>query len=149
MRESDLPSPDIGGKGFHLRRITAQAISQLQVGNYGNGRHPAAVALSAFFAAAKAAADALLPAAPTTSFTPTAKTYTIAGGAAQAGPTLAKGGSDGAVTYTSATPSVATVNSATGAINPISAGTSVITAAIAASGGYLAATRTYTATVTA
>ena len=63
MRETDLPSPNIGGKGYHLRRIAAQAISQLEVSApaYG-GSHPSATSLAAFFNAAKAAADAIKPA---------------------------------------------------------------------------------------
>lgn len=148
MRESDLPSPNIGGKGHHLRRIMVNAISQLQNGQYGNGRHPASVDLAAFLTAAQAAVTALLPAAASTIvFTPTARTYTLAGGADQAGPTYSA--SAGAPTYASATPSVATVNATTGAVTPVSAGTSVITATFPAAGGYLAGTKTYTATVTA
>lgn len=150
MRESDLPSPGIGGKGHHLRRIAAQAISQLEISApaYG-GSSPASVALSAFFAACKAGADALAPVAPTLAFTPTAKSYSIAAGAGQAGPALSTGGSGGAVTYSSGTPANATVNPATGAVTPLIAGTSVITATIAANGGYLGTTQTYIATVTA
>jgi hypothetical protein len=64
MRETDLPSPAIGGKGHHLRRIAAQAISQLEIAarNYPQGKHPSATNLAAFFDAAKAAADAIKPA---------------------------------------------------------------------------------------
>ncbi len=150
MRESDLPSPMIGGKGHHLRRITAQSISSLQVNAaaYG-GKHPAAVTLAAFLTASLGAVNALMPVAPTgVVFTPTAKTYSIAAGKA-AGPTLSKGGSGGKVTYFSATPAVAAVDPATGKVTPLTVGTSVITASIEASGGYLAATKTYLATVTA
>lgn len=59
MREFDLPSPNIGGKGHHLRRIAAQAISYLQVNApaYG-GTHPNANPLRAFFSAC---ADACAP----------------------------------------------------------------------------------------
>lgn len=60
MRESSLPSPDIGGKGHHLRRIAAQAISQLEVvaPKYAGGKHPSATKLRAFFSAC---ANALIP----------------------------------------------------------------------------------------
>jgi hypothetical protein len=60
MRESDLPSPDIGGKGHHLRRISAAAISQIQVNApaYAGGLHPSATKLRAFFSAC---ADSLIP----------------------------------------------------------------------------------------
>lgn len=59
MRESDLPSPGIGGKGYHLRRIAAAAISQLQVSAPGyGGTHPDASELRAFFSAC---ANALIP----------------------------------------------------------------------------------------
>lgn len=59
MRETDLPSPRIGGKGHHLRRISAQAISQLEISApaYPNGQHPSATDLATFFAACKAAVD--------------------------------------------------------------------------------------------
>lgn len=148
MRETDLPTPGIGGKGYHLRRILAQGISSIQVNAYANGKHPAAVTLSAFLADAKTAVDLLLPVDPVLSFTPSAKTYSIAAGAT-AGPVLAKGGSEGTVTYSSATPAKATVDPVTGVVTPVATGTSVITASIAASGGYNAKTVTYTATVTA
>lgn len=60
MRETDLPSPGIGGKGHHLRRIAANAISQLQVvaPNYPGGLHPSASSLRSFFSAC---ANALIP----------------------------------------------------------------------------------------
>ena len=63
MRESDLPSPKIGGRGHHLRRVAALAISQLEIAAPGyGGKHPAAADLAAFFDACKTAADALKPA---------------------------------------------------------------------------------------
>lgn len=50
MREIDLPSPNIGGKGHHLRRIAAQAISYIQVqAPARGGTHPSATTLRAFF----------------------------------------------------------------------------------------------------
>jgi hypothetical protein len=59
MREFDLPSPNIGGSGHHLRRIAAKAISYIQVNApaYG-GTHPNATTLRAFFSHC---ADALIP----------------------------------------------------------------------------------------
>ncbi|WP_221795915.1 hypothetical protein [Aquisediminimonas sediminicola] len=148
MRESALSSPNIGALGYHLRRIAAQAVSYVQVNQYANGRHPSAVQLSAFLAEVKTAVDLLLPVDPVLAFTPSAKSYSIAAGVT-AGPALAKGGSEGIVTYSSATPAKCTVNALTGAITPLTTGTSVITASVAASGGYNAKTVTYVATVTA
>jgi hypothetical protein len=59
MRDTDLPSPNIGSRGHHLRRVASQAISQLQIAAPGyGGTHPAATSLRAFFSAA---ADALIP----------------------------------------------------------------------------------------
>jgi hypothetical protein len=63
MREASLPSPNCGQRGYHLRRIAAQAISQLEVvaPNYPDGKHPAASELRNFFsfcANALAAIDA-------------------------------------------------------------------------------------------
>nr|WP_322623896.1 YDG domain-containing protein [uncultured Flavobacterium sp.] len=55
--------------------------------------------------------------------------------------------SPGAITYSSGTTSVATVNSSTGAVTIVAPGTSIITASQAASGSYCAATATYTLTV--
>lgn len=59
MREFDLPTPGIGGKGHHLRRIAAQAISQIQVNAQGRAgtKHPLATDLRRFFSAC---ADALI-----------------------------------------------------------------------------------------
>jgi hypothetical protein len=53
MRESDLPSPNIGGKGYHLRRIAAAAIGQIEANApaFVDGKHPAASELRAFFSA--------------------------------------------------------------------------------------------------
>lgn len=59
MREFDLPSPNIGGKGHHLRRVAALAISYIQVNAAAfGGTHPNATNLRAFFSAC---ADALIP----------------------------------------------------------------------------------------
>lgn len=68
MRTEDLPSPRIGQRGHLLRTACVQAISQMQISaaNYPLGKHPAAADLSAFFAAAEAAAQATgTPALPT------------------------------------------------------------------------------------
>jgi hypothetical protein len=149
MRESDLTSPGIGGKGHHLRRIAAQAISQLEIGSYGNGRHPSATALKAFFQECVDAADDLLPAVSDPAFTPTAKSYSLAAGAT-VGPTLDADGHTGVPVYSSATPAVATVDPATGYVTAVaSSGTSVITATFPANGGYALTTETYVATATA
>lgn len=75
MIESALPSPKIGARGYHLRRIAAQSISQLEVSAraYTGGVHPDAATLKAFFTAC---ADALTPitvatTAPTNTVVPT------------------------------------------------------------------------------
>jgi len=53
MRETDLPSPNIGARGFHLRRLASQAISQIEIAarGYPGGIHPEATNLRAFFSA--------------------------------------------------------------------------------------------------
>jgi hypothetical protein len=150
MRETDLPSPDIGGKGHILRRLVSNAINSLAVSapHYTTGAHPKAASLAAFLTAAavKAAYQGLIN--PVLSFTPTAKTYSIATGAT-AGPTLGKGGSTGAATYTSSNPTKATVNSTTGAVTGLVAGTVTITVVVAADATYRDATSSYVATITA
>lgn len=152
MIETALPSPLIGGKGHHLRRLLANVISDLEITApaYG-GRHPAAVTLKATLDAAVTAVTALLPVTDgTMAFAPTAKSYSIAAGAAQAGPVLSRAsGNDGVVNYTSGTPANATVNAATGQVTPLIAGTSVITATTPAYGGFAQSTKTYVATITA
>lgn len=150
MIESALPNPGIGGKGFHLRRMLASAVSSLEVSKaaYG-GRHPSAPALKATLDAAVAAVTAMLPAADAMTFNPTAKSYSIAGGALQVGPVLNRApGNLGIVTYTSSDPTKATVNSA-GRVTPLAAGSTTITATSPVYGGFLASTKTYVATVTA
>lgn len=56
--------------------------------------------------------------------------------------------SDGAVTYSSSDESVATVNPATGEVSLVAQGSTVITAAVAATDTYLAGSASYTLTVT-
>lgn len=148
MRETDLPSPGIGGKGHHLRRIAANAISQMAVAGpkYTTQQHPAAAALKAFFDACSAACALLDLITPVISFTPTSKAYSIASGAT-AGPTLAKGGSAGAAVYTSSDVTKATVNSSTGAVTGVAVGTCTITATVAANGAYRQGIGTYVATI--
>lgn len=151
MQDYELPSPDIGGKGFHLRRIAANAITQNEISalNYTGGVHPSRTVFAKFFASCL---DAVLGSnyiTPMLAFTPDFKSYSIAGGAAQAGPALALDGSAGAVTYTSSDVTKATVNSATGAITPLVAGTTRIVASIAATATYRAFSRSYLATITA
>lgn len=53
MRESSLPSPGIGPNGYHLRRVAAKAISDIQriAPKYAGGKHPNATKLRAFFSA--------------------------------------------------------------------------------------------------
>jgi hypothetical protein len=73
MIDTSLPYPNIGGKGHHLRRIAAQAISYIEINaaNYTGavgvaGRHPAADELKAFFDACSAAVTAYVQSAPVT-----------------------------------------------------------------------------------
>jgi len=56
MQEASLPSPDIGAKGYHLRRMAANVISQLEVVamSYPNGAAPGASKVVAFFNACSA-----------------------------------------------------------------------------------------------
>lgn len=60
MREASLPSPGTGSTGYHLRRVAAKAISDLQkvAPKYAGGKHPRASQLRAFFSAC---ANALTP----------------------------------------------------------------------------------------
>jgi len=62
LRETDLPSPNIGSRGYHLRRVMAQAISQLEIAaeHYPNGEHPSAQAFTDFLNAAKSKVDTLV-----------------------------------------------------------------------------------------
>jgi hypothetical protein len=87
---------------------------------------------------------------PTLTFaTPSAAS--VAGGAtlANAVTSTLSGGSYGAISYTSSSPSVATVNATTGVVTGLSVGTTTITATQAAAPGFNAATSTsYTLTVT-
>lgn len=60
MREASLPSPGIGNRGYHLRRVAANSISDIEKSAraYAGGTHPKASQLRAFFIAC---ADALEP----------------------------------------------------------------------------------------
>lgn len=150
MLEFALPSPNIGAKGYHLRRLCAAVISYIECNarNYTSGNHPEASTLKAFFDACSAALNDYVQLVPVPTFSPTAKTYSIAAGAT-VGPTLTKGGSDKDAVYTSSDPTKATVNASTGFVTGVAVGTSTITATIPAGAGYEAVTKTYVATVTA
>lgn len=150
MQEFTLPSPNIGGKGHHLRRIAANAISQLEMSamDYASGIHPGATELAAFFTACATAATETGKTTPVLAFTPTAKSYTVAGGAT-AGPTLSKGGAAGTASYVSSDPTIATVNSSTGVVTAVKIGVCTITVTNTANGIYRAAEKSYVATVTA
>lgn len=66
MREDQLPSPGIGGKSHHLRRMAAQAISFIEVvaPAYPSGKHPQADELKKFFDACSTAVAGFVEAAP-------------------------------------------------------------------------------------
>lgn len=145
MKETALPTPGVGSKSQHLRRIAANAISALEVTapKYTLGNHPSAAGLKAFFDACSAAAaeigknNAIL-------------TFTIADDtlapAETSQTTVTKGGSAGAATYSTSDAAVATVN-ASGLVTAVAAGTAVITVSVAATATYRAATATLTVTV--
>lgn len=139
MKEAALPSPGVGSKSMHLRRIAANAISALEVTapKYANGSHPAAEDLVDFFeACALAAAE---PGKNDTILTfATAGDATEVEIAATLATTLDKGGSTGAATYTSSDEAVATVSSA-GVITGVAEGTVTITVNVAATTTYRAA----------
>jgi hypothetical protein len=81
----------------------------------------------------------------TLSFSPTTLTASV--GRTVTPPTLS--GAYTTVTYSSDTPSVATVNSTTGALTLVAEGTATITATAAAENGYDSASASYTVTVNA
>lgn len=145
MRDTDLPTPGFGSKSQHLRRISANAISAMQVTapRYALGNHPGAAGLKAFFDACSAAAaelgknDAILTftiADDTLAPTETSQT------------TVDKGGSAGAATYSTSDAAVATVN-ASGLVTAVAAGTATITVSVAATATYRAVAATLTVTV--
>jgi sugar lactone lactonase YvrE len=89
-------------------------------------------------------------ATPTLTFT-TPSTASVAAGATltNAASSNYSGGSYGAISYTSSSPSVATVNATTGVVTGLSVGTTTITATQAAASGFNVTTSTsYTLTVT-
>lgn len=145
MIEASLPSPDTGSRGYHLRRVAVNTINSLDVisKSYPNGAHPGAAKLAAFFDACRIAALETGKSDPTMTMTPA----TSSGAAATTQQlTVGKGGSAGAVTYTSSNPAVATVNSA-GLVTRVATGTAVITATMAGTATYRAETITATVTV--
>lgn len=73
MLETSLPSPNVGAKGHHLRRIAARVISDMEISapNYTGavgvaGKHPSADELEAFFLACAAAVTPLKMTTPVT-----------------------------------------------------------------------------------
>lgn len=148
MKETDLPSPGIGSKAWHLRRLCAVTLSALQVTapKYAAGKHPQAAKLVTFFTACLAAATELNRSTPVTTFTTAGDATTLAVAATLA-TTFGKGGSTGAVTYTTSNAARATVN-ASGVITGVAAGAVTITATMAADANYRASAKSVTITVT-
>lgn len=149
MKEAALPSPGVGSKSWHLRRIAANAISALEVSapKYADGKNPAAASLVAFF-------DACSAAAAETGKENTTLTFATAGDATEVevGATLAttldKDGSTGAATYSSSDEGVATVNSS-GVITGVAEGDVTITVSVAATDDNRAASASVAVTVIA
>jgi len=149
MREASLPSPGVGSKSQHLRRIAANAISAIEITapRYADGAHPAATGLAAFFTACAAAATEAGKSNLVLVFAGAGGVTTIAGTTTNQ-TTLNKGGSAGAASYSSSAPGVATVNG-TGLVTGVAPGATIITVTVAAQGIYRAATATLLFTVTA
>jgi len=145
MLESSLPSPNIGAKGYHLRRIAANSISHLEVvaEGYSNKAAPGAAAVAAFFTACAAAATTAGKPRPVLTLTPTTSTGAPASTQQLA---LGKGGSSGATTYTSSDTAIATVNGS-GLVTRVAVGTAVITAVVAEDASYKTASITASVTV--
>lgn len=141
MREDQLPSPGIGTRGFHLRRVAAAGLSDLQRGaaSAGAAAHPSAVTLAAFFTACAAAATELSKTLPAATLVLNDVSEPESGGTTPT-LTLNKGGSAGAATYSSSNTAVATVHATTGVITRVGDGTVQFTAAIAGTATYRAAT---------
>ena len=147
MKESALPTPGVGSRSQHLRRLLATTISSLEVTapKYTNGQHPASVQLVACLTAALAAAQE-------TGKLNTVPTFVTAGNATTVAPaatlatTLTKGGSAGAATYTTSNAAFATVNGS-GVITGVAAGVVTITANIAGTATYRPASISVTITV--
>lgn len=61
MRDTDLPSPNMGSEGFHLRRLVAKVVNSMSVvaPNYAYA-HPSKTELIAFFTATIAAVNAII-----------------------------------------------------------------------------------------
>lgn len=151
MKESTLPSPGVGSKSYHLRRVAAVVISAYEQSqpDYTNGVHPGSTQLAAFFTACATAATALGLTTPV---------VTLLGAGNVAAPTVApaatnqavltKGGSGGAATYVSSDTSKATV-SGTGLVTGVAPGNVTITVTVAANGSYRAAVKSLAFTITA
>jgi uncharacterized protein YjdB len=88
---------------------------------------------------------------PTLTFaTPSAATVALGATLTNAATSTLAGGSYGAISYTSGTPSIATVNPSSGLVTGVALGTTTITATQAAAAGFNAtAAQTYTLTVVA
>jgi len=90
-----------------------------------------------------------LPVGTLTFDTQTAASVTMGGTLTNIAHSNLSGGSYGAISYSSANTSVATVNASTGAVTPVSVGTVVITATQAATSANGQASQSYTLTVSA
>lgn len=117
----------------------------------GTCRITATKAAYAVYDAATATVDIGVGNAPTptlTFATPNSLALTMGQTATNAVTSTITGGGSGAISYASSNTSIATVNSSTGQVTPVAAGTATITATQASSAGVnMQATQTYTLTV--
>lgn len=149
MQEANLPSPNLGAKGYHLRRIAANAISHLEVvaQAYADGAAPDADDLVTFFTTCAAAAATTGKPAPVVGLTAAGNATSV-----EVGKTLqltfAKGGSSGAVTYSTSDATKATVN-ASGLVTGVATGPVTITATMAEGTAHKAASAKISLTVIA
>lgn len=147
MKEATLPSPGLSQRGFHLRRLMAQVISQceLDADKRTTGASPHAAVLNTFLDACKAAVTETgkLRGAPTVS----PATADVIGTSTQQ-ITAVDGGHDGVETFTSSDTAVATVNSS-GLVTGVAIGTASITIVWPATATHRKATRTVTIRVVA
>lgn len=149
MREVDLPSPGLGSKSMHLRRIAANTISSVEIAavRSAGGASSEAVKLKAFFDACSAFALEASKTTPVMTLTTAGNATAVAVGATLA-TTVNKGGSAGAVTYTTSDATKATVNSS-GVVTGVAVGAVTITANMAATATHRAASKSVSLTVVA
>lgn len=142
MKEASLPSPGVGSKSMHLRRIMANAISAIEISapKYTDGIHPSATSFLAFLNACVAVVNDYTKTLAEVVFGTAGDATTVAMGTTLA-TSLDKDSHDDTAGYTSDDTGIATIHATTGVITPVDLGVATVNAVLEETATFRAVTK--------